>query len=229
MAEKGRTLWDRLSGQNVPVANEDKYHNPFKARIGNTFHLDILDHRKLFYRLKSIEVIDRGTGVPMADYRVEAQPFGENDKKVLLLRTVPREGKAGKGKIDFRIVALSTYFECGNDDTDSVKGIMQGVNDPAGEFVINPGTPEEQKYWRLQGLKKAENATVTILKDDDGDNKVQDNEIESKGIEVWGYSRTTHNEAKEEVNEYLYVQRDRQTGWIEILTGTEIPPERIIV
>ena len=229
MAEQGRTLWDRLTGANKPVANEDKYHNPFKARVGNTFHLDILDHRKLFYTLKSFEVIDRGTGVLMTDYRLEAKPFGESEAKTLLLRTVPREGKTGASKIDFRIVALQPFFECGHDDTESYSGIMEGVNDRAGEFVINAGTTDERRFWRLQSLKSSEHATVTILKDDSGDGVVQDEEIETKLIEVWGFSRTTLNEAKEEVNEYLYVQKDKSSGWIEILIGTEIPPERIIV
>ena len=135
----GRTLWERLRGQNLPVPNEEKYNNPFKARIGNTFHLDTLEHSGDFYILKSIEVYDRGTGVPMVDYRLEARPFGSDEVKTLILRTVPRDGVSGKDKLDFRILALTPYYSCGWQD-DVRKEIMQGVNDPAGEFAINPGT-----------------------------------------------------------------------------------------
>lgn len=225
---QGRTLWDRLTGSNIMVVAEDKYHNPLKARIGNTFNLDLLDHRELFYALKAIEVINRRSGTKLADYRLQAKPFGTTDTKELVLRTVPRDGKVGKEKIDFRILSLSTYFSCGWND-DARGGIMEGVNDPRGEFVINPGTEQEQKYFRLHGLKDPYAATVNILKDDDNNGIVEDEEIETKTMKIWDYSRTTLDEAKQEMNEYLYVQKDEKTGWIDILIGTEVPPERIIV
>lgn len=224
--DKKRTLWDRITGANVFIANEDKFYNPFKARIGNSIHLDILDFRGVFYTIKSIDVINRNTGVLMADYHLEAgvstagKPVPD-DKKTLILRGVPRDGNVGESKIDFRIVALAPFFECGWDE-DSRTGIMEGVNDPAGEFVINPGTVDEKKYWRLQGLKHAETATVSVIKD-------ADNDVASHTIEMWGYSRTTQDEAKQDVNEYLYVQKDAKTRWLEIFIGREIPPERINV
>ena len=226
MADKRRTLWDRLTGANVFIANEDKYHNPFKARIGNSIHLDTLDYRGVFYTLKKIGIMDRHTGVPMTDYLLEAavatagKPIPDN-KKTLMLRTVPRDGTSGPSKIDFRIVALTSFFDCTWDD-ESRPGIMEGVNDPAGEFVINAGTADEKKYWRLQGLKSAENVSVKIIQDADSDVVVKD-------IEMWGFSRTTQDEVKQEVNEYLYVQKDAENGWLEIFVGKEIPPERINV
>lgn len=226
MADKKRTLWDRVTGANVYIANEDKFHNPFKARIGNSIHLDTLDYRGVFYTLTSLEVIDRSTSVLMADYRLTAavSTAGKSvpdDKKNLLLRAVPRDGTSGPSKIDFRIVVLTSFFECGWDD-DSRLGIMEGVNDPAGEFVINPGTADEKKYWRLQGLKTAEAATVSVVKDADSD-------VKTHRIEMWGYSRTTQDEAKQDVNEYLYVQKDVTNKWLTIYLGREIPPERINV
>ena len=224
--DKRRTLWDRLTGANVFIANEDKFHNPFKVRIGNTLHIDTLDYRGPMYTVKKFEVVDRNTSVPMADYHLTASAMmgGKSiseEKKTLLLRTVPREGTGGKSKIDFRIVALSLYFECAWDDESRV-GIMEGVNDPAGEFVINAGTTDERKFWRLGGLKHAEEATITSVQDADGD-------VGKQHVEIWGFSRTTQDEAKQEVNEYLYVQKDTDTGWLQIFTGKEIPPERINV
>lgn len=224
----GRTLWERLAGQNKPVANEDKYHNPLKARCGNTFHIDLLDYRQNFYRLTGWDIIDRNTGVLMADYHLETSVYGTGDTKSLTLRTVPRSGKTGAGKLDYQIVALTLFYECGWND-DSRTGIMDGVNDKAGEFVINAGTADERKYWRLNGLKSLENATVTSLKDDSGDGIIQDQEITTSNIEMWGFSRTTVDEAGQEVNEYLYVQKESDTGWLRILIGQEISPEHIIV
>lgn len=225
MTEKGRTLWDRLTGANKPIPNEDKYSNPFKARIGNSFHLDILGQRGVFWTLKSIEVIDRGT-TTITDYRLESKPFGSSDNQTLLLRVLPRDGKTGVNKIDFRIVALSPYYQCGWND-DARPGIMEGVNDPAGEFVINANTPDERKFWRLHGLKDPYSCNVTILEDDSGDGVVQDEEIKHLNMEMWDFSRTTLDVAQQEYDEYLYVQKNTQTGWLEVLTGTEIPPERI--
>ena len=224
MADKKRTLWDRLTGANVFIANEDKYHNPLKVRIGNSIHLDLLGYRDVFYTVKQFAVFDRNTGVPLTDYRLEATVSAKpvpDDKKLLFLRTVPRSGDSGASKIDFRIVMLAPYYECAWDD-ESIAGIMEGVNDPAGEFVIDAGTPGEKKYWRLQDLKTAENVAVTTIKDADGD-------AGQMQLEMWGFSRTTEDEAKQEVNEYLYVQKDSQSGWLQILTGQEIPPERINV
>jgi len=225
-ADKTRTLWDRLTGANVFIPNEDKFHNPFKARIGNSIHLDTLDYRGVFYTLKKLDVLDRNTSVPMADYHLEAgvSTAGKtisNDKQTLILRTVPRSGESGQGKIDFRIVVLSLYYECAWDD-ESREGLMEGVNDPAGEFVINAGTTDEKKYWRLGGLKSAENVSINSVKDADGD-------VESQNIEMWGFSRTTEDEAKQEVNEYLYVQKDTSSGWLQVFIGKEVPPERINV
>lgn len=222
--DKRRTLWDRLTGANVFIANEDKYHNPFKARIGNTIHIDTLDFRGPMYTVKRLDVLDRSTGVNMADYHLTAgvSMAGKavpDDKKNLLLRTVPRDGSTGKSKIDFRIVAMSLYYECAWDD-ENRPGLMEGVTDPAGEFVIDAGTPTERKYWRLQGLKQAENVTITSVKDADGD-------TETQSLEMWGFSRTTEDEAKQEINEYLYVQKDTGSGWLQVFIGQEVPPERI--
>ncbi len=224
--DKRRTLWDRITGANVFVPNEEKVHNPFKAKIGSSFHLDLLDYRGVFYTLQQLDVVDCGTGVLMADYHLDsgASQSGKNiadNKRNLILRSVPRDGTTASGKINFRIVALSLYFQCGHDD-ESYTGIMEGVNDPAGEFVINAGTTDEKRYWRLYGLKTSETANVTTVKDTDGD-------VGLKRIEMWGFSRTTEDEAKQEVNEYLYVQKDSSNGWMEIFIGQEIPPERINV
>lgn len=224
--DKRRTLWDRLTGANVFIPNEDKFHNPFKARIGNSIQLDTLDFRGVFYTVKKLDVLDRNTGVPMADYHLEAgvsmagKAIAE-EKKKLILRTVPRSGESGNSKIDFRIVVLSLYYECAWDDENRA-GLMEGVNDPAGEFVIDAGTEAEKKYWRLGGLKSAEDVSIQSVKDADGD-------AESQNIEMWGFSRTTEDEAKQEVNEYLYVQKDTSSGWLQVFIGKEVPPERINV
>jgi hypothetical protein len=225
-ADKRRTLWDRLTGANVFIANEDKYHNPFKVRIGNTLHIDTLDYRGPMYSVKKFEVIDRATSVTMTDYHLTVGSFMggkaiSDEKKNLLLRTVPRDGTGGKSKIDFRIVALSLYYECAWDD-ESRAGIMEGVSDPAGEFVINAGTTDERKFWRLGGLKNSESATITTVQDADSD-------VLQHRIEMWGFSRTTQDEAKQDVNEYLYVQKDTGSGWLQIFIGKEVPPERINV
>ncbi len=221
-----RTLWDRLSGQNAFVPNEKKYHNPFDARIGNTLHLDILEHRGIFFVIKAIEEINRGTGVMMADYHIAGKKFGESEDRTLILRTVPRDGKCGKEKVDFRIVALTEFFSCGWDD-DARPQIMEGCNDNAGEFVINPNTIAEQKYWRIGDRRQPyENVKITSLKDDDGNGIVEDCKIETRRMDYWDFSRTTQD-AGGEFNEYLFVQKDRDTGYITILMGREIPPERI--
>ena len=226
MADKRRTLFDRITGANKFVANEEKVHNPFKVKIGTNFHLDTLKFRGAFYNVKRLEVLDRGTGVLMADYVLEAgvSTAGKvltEENKSLILRTVPRDGETGKNKIDFRIIVLSKYYECAWDD-ESRPGLMEGVTDPAGEFVINANTEDERKFWRLQGLKTAENVNVTVVKDSEGD-------VELKRLELWGFSRTTQDEAHQEVNEYLYVQKDCATGWLEVFIGREVPPERINV
>src|ERR1700753_201698 len=70
--DKRRTLLDRITGANKFVPNEEKIGNPFKATIGQQFHIDTLDYRGVFYTLKKIESLDRGTGVPMNDYVLEA-------------------------------------------------------------------------------------------------------------------------------------------------------------
>lgn len=226
MAE-GRTLWDRLTGANKPVLNEQKHWNPFKVRIGCTLHIDMLDYREAFYTVGSLEILDRGLGrALMADYRLVGKLASKPES--LILRTVPREGKGGSSKLDFRIIALNLFFECGWDD-EARPGIMEGVNDKDGEFAINAGSPDERKYWRMHGLKGPEKATVKILEDDNGNGVVEDSEIKTRRIEQWAFSRTTIDEANQEVDEYLYVEKDTNTGWLQILIGREIPPERIIV
>lgn len=221
-----RTLWNRLVGTNLFVPNEKKYYNPFDARIGNTLHIDVVEHRGIFFAVKAIEVIDRGTGVKIADYQIEGKKLDESESRKLTLRTVPREGKTGKDKVDFRIVGLTEFFSCGWDDAASAE-IVQGCEDPAGEFVINPLTEDERKFWRIGDRKRAyEYVLVTTLKDDDGNGVVEDSEIAKREIDMWDYSRTTQDPGGE-YNEYLYVQKDRASGWLQILTGREIPPERI--
>ncbi len=222
--DKKRTLWERATGANAPappVPNETKVYNPLNAKIGATVQLDVLDHRGTFYRLAALDEIDRHTNIPMTDYCLTVSLTPTNDQTPVWLRAVPFGVPWTPGKHDCRLIALSVFFECGWDDA-ARPGIMEGVKDPAGEFVINPDTPETKKYWRLHGLKTSETATVSNVRTSDGP-------IVTCQMEMWGYSRITQDEAKQDVTEYLYVQKDSKTGWLTVLVGQEIPPERVLV
>lgn len=216
-----QSLLHRLFGREEPISNERKVYNPLRAKIGDSFSINRLDYRGKFYVFTSLVVLDRGTGVLLADYNCN-----DGDSS-LLLRTVPR-GAVVKDKLDIRILILSYFYECSWDD-ELRAGIMQGVSDPSGEFVINAGTADEKRYWRLYGLKDPQHVKATTYKDVNGNGIVDDNEVKTKELLMWAFSRVTEDEAKQEVTEYLYVEKDEETGWLEIYTGVEVPPECIFI
>jgi hypothetical protein len=223
-----RSLWERLTGKNAPVSAEQRYYNPFGLTMGHRFRIDFLGLRETLFQLVALEEWDRGTQ-PMADYRLSRREFNGEETRTYVLRAVPREGAPVGNRLPFVVVGLEPFYECPADDS-AVAGLLQGVNDPAGEFVVNPGSHDEKRYRRVGGPSKPPTqARATLLKDRDGDGFINDRELTSRRVEYWDFLRPASDKKEGNYDEYLVVQRDLTTGGFEVLIGPEIPPERILL
>ena len=219
----GQTLWQRLT--KGPEVVEFKYTNPAKAKIGSAFSLDVMGYRDLMFTLREIHDYKRvinGKTLNFADYVLLARPIGKDDVWVRV-RFMPVE--VPDAMLTHNIVLMTQY-----DEMKFNKGLDDAVRDTTGELVITENsTGAEEKYWRPNGLTTSFNATVSIVRDENNDGKVTSNEVETRRVEYWDYSRVTTDEAKQQFTQFLFVELDQTSKVQTMWRGEEIDPQRVTV
>lgn len=205
---------------------ENEYYNPLGVRIGRKFTLDIIDHSNLIYELTAIVVHNRkinDSTLPMVDYWLAV-----GDKK-LVLRMLP------KGHKDYGYLLLEKYYECEWAD-DARLELITAANDSTGEFYIDRGTPDEQKFWRVYSGQPIV-STSNKLEDLDGNGMVERDEVKQEMMSYWCFSRETIDSDKITVVEYLWIQLSGEyesptkvvggDKMLTILRGVEIDSNRV--
>jgi hypothetical protein len=75
-----------------------------------------------------------------------------------------------------------------------------------------------EEYWRVNDVGIPYSATVTTLMEN----------LENSTIEYWDYSRITKLD-NVDVEQFLFVEMNKENGWFEIFQGIEIGPEQVIL
>lgn len=200
---KGRTGFEILksffSGPPKPV--EEQFFNPLQAKIESQARINRDDFDEL-WRVTEIWAWDRkinGNSHPFADYILVSE------SKQVVLRVLP---KVVKGKqADPDILLLQQYWP------DNLTGpypwgeespyVLDGLMDKTGEFVRWAGEPNEERYFRdICNVP----VTVSIIKDQNHDGKVEMEEVQRHEFSTWTFRRTTTDIANQEFEQYLMVQ-----------------------
>lgn len=221
-------LWNEP--KNTTVSEESKIYNPIGCKVGGVVKVDSLDFRDYRFGVTEIEqytVTVNGKKHRMVDYSLLARPIGQPDYECIL-RIVPDSNS--RSACSHRAILMSLY-----DSMEFNEGLLEVVKSDEKKFVIDDDkcdddetNDEHFEYWRVNDVGMSYIANVTNLADADGDGKVDENEVTKRQVEFWDYSRLTDMDGVE-VEEFVFVEMNKETGWIDIWRGTEVNPERIEV
>jgi hypothetical protein len=199
---QGRTAWERLTGQNKPVAVEKQYTNPLAVTIGATVRVDTPDH---FRHLFTVEYMRAWTRTVAGKKVTDMTDYGlVSGTTRVVLRVLPRTNANAKNRFTHHFLAMQPYFEAGW--TDETPDILRALSDPSGEFYRYRGEPEEEHYWRVNGVTTPYACSTALLRDVDGNGTVEPGEVEKEDLTLWDFWRGTTDEAGQEVTQFLYAQ-----------------------
>lgn len=202
---KGRTGYEILKSwvtgeKNVPV--EKQYTNPLDAKIGSHVRISSMDgFDQDLWRVTELWAWNRninGNIHPMTDYILESE------NKRVILRVLPKTTKGKKDDPD--LLLLTQYwpeqpgaYPWGEESP----FVLDGLMDPAGEFVRFGGTEQEEKYFRdLSNIK----SDVSIISDRNNDSIIENEEVQKGEFSLWTFRRVTNDEANQEFEQHLHVQ-----------------------
>jgi hypothetical protein len=213
MTEQGKTLWeimmDKLFGTPElppPPPLHTQLCNPLNAKLGQFINLDLLDYRGKDFQIASIrayKVVKNKTTFNFAEYVLT---IGE---QVSLLRILP-------GKTGLKALILELWDEFGA-DTEAGEAVSNIVKNDTEFNVDNDEKDVHEKYWRVDDVKSSYLADITVL-DDSG--------MHQFNVEYWDYWRESKIDGVD-TTQYLYVERNRDNGWLCITKGLEIDPNRV--
>lgn len=215
----------------VPHSQRNKmiYSNPLNISFENTVKLDDIDLSNVNFRLSSIEeatidlnkekfvVVDYNLqGVAHSQISTSDGKFKEHNVK---LRVMADDSLLNESKC--RVLLLTKFDELEYDE-----GFLNHLNDESKKFNIeddlddeNPDNDIFEEFWRCNDVGVPYFAKVKFIK----------NFKESTYTkEFWDYSRITKIE-ETEVEEYIYVEMNKETGFFTLWRGTEMLAKNISV
>ena len=226
-SKRGRTLFEILTGRNPAKPLELQYHNPLQAKVGCTVAFEHEpDIAGINFVVEGISVYDTKVGSQNfyhTDYQLKGISLDHSAPVRQRLRLIIDDNASGGQRLQL----LYLYHEMEyNEDLRKILG------DPTGEFPVNEddegnALEEPRKYWRVEDVLDPYNARVTVLRDVDGDGKIDDEELERKDVVYWDFSRMTDDAAGNEIKEFLTIEMDKGTGYFKFLRGTEVLPTQI--
>lgn len=206
--------------------------NPIGAKVGGSVTLEHVDYSGLKFFIRSIDeitIIDvivdpnskekstyNGKRHKRTSYNLLARPLSGPDVSVVL-SVVPSDD----AEVPYRALLLSQYDKLAYDDglhnlvkTDKAF-ICHDDKDDA-----NPDNDVHDEYWRVNDVGATYVATVKTLDNNSSVNKSE--------IELWDYVRDVNIDGLD-VQEFLFVEMNKDNGWFTILRGTEVDAFRVDV
>lgn len=208
---------DSTKSATVEKSPEDLIYNPIGCKVGGVVKIDSLDFRDHRFTVKDIREYSlslNGKQHRMVDYTLLARPIGKPDF-ACRLRIVPNPNS--KSSTTHRALLMTLY-----DDLAYNEGLYEIVVDDTKKFVIdNDSDPENiihDEFWRVNDVGASYVANVKVLAE----------LVSRESIEFWDYSRNTDVDGVE-VEEFVFVEMEKGSGWFKIWRGSEVNPERIEV
>lgn len=215
--------------------------NPLDVRIGGALTIDVLETKDLFFTvveiIRAIEEIN-GKEFPFTDYSLVAMPSSDDHRAddtgrvKRILRVFPVE-QADKF-LKFNCVLLKQTYRADwnqaasdnlyvHDFVETLGVTYPVLNSPLGEFDdFETGAKYVRRFRGFAGWEKPHVVTNIILKDVDGNGRVDEDEIvKGNSVKFWDYEGVTNP------NDLVYVEMDTD-GIFSILMGSEVPQELIV-
>ena len=194
--------------------DRDKTLNPLGVLIGGYFSIDTFEERGILYR---VEAINSGVEtIGGQDFPVTVYVMADNDDNFRLLQVSPVE--RADAVLKYNCVLLQYTYEAGNDQA-IVDGLIDAINDPAGEFTdFVEGETYTRRFRGYDGWIEPHKITYKHLRDLDGDGKVTEDETITYPVLQWDY----------ELNDkFLFVEQNQNDGVVRIYSGSQVPQELI--
>jgi hypothetical protein len=216
------TLWEILTKRKKEeVALELQHYNPLKVKVGTVINILDNEYKDLNFIVKSVEDYQRlpaKNNNHFCDYNVTATSAKGNQS--LKIRLVPNEDSS----IGHDVLVLSKYDSMQYDKTFE----EEVLNSPTLQFDINLEN-EVLSYWRINDVDSPYKIKVTLLKDTDGDGKVETEEIQTSTIILWDYWRDVNEENGIQTREYLYVEMTDKDKYFTLWRGKSLLPQNVVV
>jgi hypothetical protein len=222
---RGRTLWEMLLDK-IGGPLELKYYNPLKARIGVSVTIDTVELRDLNFFLREIREYKRKIGpkeFTFVDYALLARPLHGDDVE-LRLRLNPVADPDKVGGQTHHVLMLRLDDEMAYSDE-----FNKVLTDKTGKFQVLQDGEVKEEFMRLGGLKSPYKATVSFLRDVNQNEHIERDEVETLQLKYWDYARECKDEAGQPFQEYLFVEMDADSGWIQIWRGQEMDAKKVLV
>jgi hypothetical protein len=222
---KGRTLWEMLKAKlQGPV--ELRYYNPLKAKIGASVMVNDLDLKDFNFFVKEIRQYERRIGPNQfffADYVLLAKPLEGNDVWVRI-RLTPIENPDRASDLTHDVLLLLL-----TDDLAYNEGLHKVVKDTTRHFQVIEDGKVKEEYTRINDVSSSYRAEVSVIRDVNDDHRVDPDEVEKIELEYWDYWRETQDAAGQPQKQFLFVEMNTRTGWMQIWSGREMDPHQIMV
>ncbi|MEI8270516.1 MAG: hypothetical protein WCG45_04040 [bacterium] len=202
-------LWAWKSTQTKKTSTSEEV-NDKGVKIGDFFKIDTIDTVDLRFEIKEIRenkvgqlkftdyvLSDNNSRVPEDDFRLRFFK-DSHDNDVAIILKVHDSLEYDEGFHD--LVKNSEEFEMHDDLND---------NDESNDV--------HEKFWRINDVKVSYKSRIA--------SKTKE-ESSTGAVEYWDYSRMTKIDSVE-VEEFVFVEMDKETGMFTIWRGTSVPAERI--
>lgn len=149
---------------------------------------------------------------PIVDYVLVRNPPGTSPMR---LRVMPSEN----GTSTHRTLVLTLY-----DDLPFNEGLLDVVRDDTKRLVTDDGSKLElhvhDEFWRVSDRDGSHVCRVVVGSGDE--------EAEEATVEFWDYSRLIDIDGVE-TEEFVFVERNKDSGWFQIGRGIEVALGKIAV
>lgn len=222
---RGKTLWEMLMEWfQKPV--EESVFNPLRAKVGSAVTISELDLGEYNFFVREIREYRRKIGMKnfySVDYVLLARPLGQDDVHVRV-RILPVDDPERAAGLSHHALLLRLDDELAYDEE-----FLAVVNDDTGKFQVLQDGNVEEEYYRVNDLRSPYQAWVTVVQDLDGDKKAEQDEIEKFPLEYWDYWRETKDEVGISFRQFLFVELNKNDGWIQIWKGQELDPQKVLM
>ena len=219
---KGKTLWEMLSAKvHGPV--ELHYYNPLKAKVGSAIMINEIELREESFFIKEIRQYKRtvnGRPFLFVDYMLLARPLHGADIWVRL-RLNPVDDPEAAAGVTHTALLLRLYDEMAYDE-----GLHKVVTDTTKKFEVIENGQVTEEYWRINDVISSFKAQVAVIKDENKDGQVDEEEVDKVELEYWDYWRNTTDAFGQPVRQYLFVEMNTANGWFQICADRRLIRKR---
>lgn len=219
---QGKTLWEMLverlrgGGNGAGIA----FANPLDLRVGSPVavaHANGPDFADYDFTVQEIREYNRriqNQEFRFTDYvlrGVNTRTVDADDVLAARLRVVPNQA----GAHDSLLLRLYDEFEFAEDFLAVVKdttGLFKITDDPSGV---------EATYSRVNDLRESYQAAVLVVAETIPDGKGAPGKVSPAKVEYWDYCREVDIGAGNTAQEFLFVEMNSDSGWIQIWRGRE--------